>query len=155
MLLCKNDNNMDKQEIRWVQRLDSYRKALQRMNDVAEKVSAAMVANEDAEVYADALIHRYEFTQELAWKLMKDYLEYSGLQGIIGSRDAIRHALQSGLLDDDRWMDTIADRNITSHNYNQSVANDVSMRILGVYRPLFNKFLQLMTEKEAGLCDTE
>lgn len=58
---------------------------------------------------------------------MKDYLEYMGIEGIIGSRDAIRYALQNGLIDDDRWMDTISDRNITSHNYNQEIANVVAI----------------------------
>jgi nucleotidyltransferase substrate binding protein (TIGR01987 family) len=99
----------------------------------------------------DALIQRYEFTHELAWKLMKDYLEFMGISGIIGSRDAIRYALQNGIIEDDRWMDTIVDRNITSHNYNQEIAIEVAGRIISVYHSLFNEFLRVMTEKESLL----
>lgn len=142
---------MDKQEIRWVQRLDSYRKAFERMSEAVEMTSLYSIKNRETELFLDALIQRYEFTHELAWKLMKDYLEYMGIEGIIGSCDAIRYALQNGLIDDDRWMDTIADRNITSHNYNQEVANEVANRIISVYKSLFDEFLQVMTEKESQL----
>ena len=96
-------------------------------------------------------LQRYEFTHELAWKLMKDYLEYMGISGIVGSRDAIRYALQNGLIDDDRWMDSIVDRNITSHNYNQEIAIEIAGRIISIYQPLFDKFLQVMSEKESRL----
>lgn len=89
---------MDKQEIRWVQRLDSYRKAFERMNEAVEMISLYSIKNRETELFLDALIQRYEFTHELAWKLMKDYLEYMGISGIVGSRDAIRYALQNGLL---------------------------------------------------------
>lgn len=142
---------MEKQEIRWVQRLDSFRKAFGRMNEAVKSVSIYSVKTIESELLLDALIQRYEFTHELAWKLMKDYLEYMGISGIVGSRDAIRYALQNGLVDDDRWMDTISDRNITSHNYNQEIANEVANRIISVYKSLFDKFLQVMTEKESQL----
>lgn len=142
---------MDKQEIRWVQRLYSYRKAFGRMNEAVKSVSIYSVKTIESELLLDALIQRYEFTHELAWKLMKDYLEYMGISGIVGSRDAIRYALQNGLIDDDRWMDSIVDRNITSHNYNQEVANEVANRIISVYKLLFDEFLQEMTEKESHL----
>ena len=142
---------MDKKEVRWVQRLDSFRNAFERMSEAVEMTSLYSIKNRETELFLDALIQRYEFTHELAWKLMKDYLEYMGIGGIIGFRDAIRYALQNGLVDDDRWMDTISDRNITSHNYNQEIANEVANRIISVYKPLFDKFLQVMTEKESQL----
>lgn len=142
---------MEKQEIRWVQRLDSYRKAFERMNEAVEMISLYSIKNRETELLLDALIQRYEFTHELAWKLMKDYLEYMGISGIIGSRDAIRYALQNGLIDDDRWMDSIVDRNITSHNYDQEIAIEIAGRIISIYQPLFDKFLQVMSEKESRL----
>ncbi|MBO7277950.1 MAG: nucleotidyltransferase substrate binding protein [Bacteroidales bacterium] len=142
---------MEKQEIRWVQRLDSYRKAFERMNEAVEMISLYSIKNRETELLLDALIQRYEFTHELAWKLMKDYLEYMGISGIVGSRDAIRYALQNGLIDDDRWMDSIVDRNITSHNYDQEIAIEIAGRIISIYQPLFDKFLQVMSKKESLL----
>lgn len=142
---------MDKQEIRWVQRLDSFRKAFRRMKEAVKSVSIYSVKTIESELLLDALIQRYEFTHELAWKLMKDYLEYMGISRIVGSRDAIRYALQNGLIDDDRWMDSIVDRNITSHNYDQEIAIEIAGRIISIYQPLFDKFLQVMSEKESIL----
>lgn len=142
---------MEKQEIRWVQRLYSFRKAFGRMNEAVKSVSIYSVKTIESELLLDALIQRYEFTHELAWKLMKDYLEYMGISGIVGSRDAIRYALQNELIDDDRWMDSIVDRNITSHNYNQEIAIEIAGRIISIYQPLFDKFLQVMSEKESLL----
>jgi nucleotidyltransferase substrate binding protein (TIGR01987 family) len=142
---------MEKQEIRWVQRLDSFRKALERMNEAIKSVSVYSAKSIESELMLDALIQRYEFTHELAWKLMKDYLEFMGISGIIGSRDAIRYALQNGIIEDDRWMDSIVDRNITSHNYDQEIAIEIAGRIISIYQPLFDKFLQVMSEKESRL----
>ena len=142
---------MEKQEIRWVQRLGSYRKAFERMNEAVEMISLYSIKNRETELLLDALIQRYEFTHELAWKLMKDYLEYMGISGIVGSRDAIRYALQNGLIDDDRWMDSIVDGNITSHNYDQEIAIEIAGRIISIYQPLFDKFLQVMSEKKSRL----
>ena len=142
---------MEKQEIRWVQRLDSFRKAFGRMKEAVKSVSIYSVKTIELELLLDALKQRYEFTHELAWKLMKDYLEYMGISGIVGSRDAIRYALQNGLIDDDRWMDSIVDRNITSHNYDQKIAIEIAGSIISIYQPLFDKFLQVMSEKESRL----
>ena len=35
---------------------------------------------------------------------MKDYAEYQGYTDIRGSRDAIRKALEMGLIDDKQWI---------------------------------------------------
>ena len=93
------------------------------------------------------MIQRYEYTHELAWKVMKDYEEYQGITDIMGSRDAIRVALRAGILDDDRWMDTISDRNLTSHNYDDETAKHIVNNIINVYYPLFVKFETTMTGK--------
>ncbi|WFE68789.1 nucleotidyltransferase substrate binding protein [Thiomicrospira sp. R3] len=50
-------------------------------------------------------------THELAWKVMKDYLECEGHQGIIGSRSASRLAFNIGLVSDGQvWMDKVESR---------------------------------------------
>ena len=95
----------------------------------------------------EGLIQRYEYTQELAWKLMKDYEEYQGYTEIQGSRDAIRKALAMGLVSDSAWMDTIASRNITSHYYDEIAFNAVYRKIMDVYFPLFKEFCNVMNEK--------
>ena len=111
-------------------------------------VSALSNSSSDQnDLLAEGLIQRYEYTHELAWKVMKDYEEYQGITEIMGSRDAIRVALRAGILDDDRWMDTISDRNLTSHNYDDETAKHIVNNIINVYYPLFVKFETTMTGK--------
>lgn len=89
-------------------------------------------------------IREFEFTYELAWKTMKDYLEFQGITGIIGSRDAFRNAFQNGLIEQGGiWQEMIDDRNLLSHNYDEIIAEQVADRISG-YAKLLVKFRDKM-----------
>ena len=78
---------------------------------------------------------------------MKDYAEHQGIMEIFGSRDAIRYSLRLGLIDDEKWMDTIKDRNVTSHHYDDDTAQKILDHIVNIYYPLFVKFEEVMLEK--------
>ena len=80
---------------------------------------------------------------------MKDYEAYQGYNDIRGSRDAIRKALAIGLIDNPLWLETIVDRNRTSHNYDESVANEVQQIIVNDYIPLFTDLLEVMEKIES------
>lgn len=139
---------MEDKDVRWIQRFSNYRKALIQLGKAVNIVSALSNSSSDQnDLLAEGLIQRYEYTHELAWKVMKDYEEYQGITDIMGSRDAIRVALRAGILDDDRWMDTISDRNLTSHNYDDETAKHIVNNIINVYYPLFVKFETTMTDK--------
>ncbi|MBQ6682896.1 MAG: nucleotidyltransferase substrate binding protein [Bacteroidales bacterium] len=139
---------MEDKDVRWIQRFSNYRKALIQLGKAVNIVSALSNSTSDQnDLLAEGLIQRYEYTHELAWKVMKDYEEYQGITDIMGSRDAIRVALRAGILDDDRWMDTISDRNLTSHNYDDETAKHIVNNIINVYYPLFVKFETTMTGK--------
>ena len=144
---------MEEKDIRWVQRFSNYRKALVQLGKAAGIVSELKGRGDEDMLMEEGLIQRYEYTHELAWKTMKDYAEYQGLSDIVGSRDAIRQTLQSGLISDDRWMDSIRDRNLTSHNYDDDTAQAIVSNIINVYYPLFVEYektmlnrLEMMTE---------
>lgn len=135
-------------DIRWVQRFSNYRKALNLLGKAVGIVSAQLSYNkEELDLLKEGLIQRYEYTHELAWKVMKDYAEYQGIMGINGSRDAIRQTLQFGLIDDDRWMDTIIDRNLSLHNYDNETAKKIVSNIISIYYPLFVKYESAMLAK--------
>ena len=135
----------DGTDVRWRQRLDNYKKAYKKLLIAAEKVKNISDYDEDMqELVNEGLIQRFEYTHELAWNLMKDYETYQGYNDIRGSRDAIRKALAIGLIDSPLWLDTIADRNRTSHNYDESVANEVQHIVVNDYIPLFTDFLNMM-----------
>jgi nucleotidyltransferase substrate binding protein (TIGR01987 family) len=132
---------MVQQNIRWQQRFSNYRKALVKLNQavvlLSEQIEREAVIDE---LLQEGLIQRFEYTHELAWKVMKDYAEYQGYTDVRGSRDAIRKALEMGLIDDRRWMETIEDRNLTVHNYDNEIASEIYENIMNVYAPLFVAF---------------
>lgn len=136
---------MAQQTIRWRQRFNNYRKALAKLTQAVELLSG-QVSREEAvdELLQEGLIQRFEYTHELAWKVMKDYAEYQGYTDVRGSRDAIRKALEMDLIDDSRWMETIEDRNLTVHNYDNEVATEIYGNIMQTYHPLFLAFEQKM-----------
>ena len=84
----------------------------------------------------EGLIQRFEYTHELAWKVMKDYAEYQGYSDIRGSRDAIRKALEINLIFDRRWMESVEDRNLTSLRVRFSPINVISTSEKGLKVPL-------------------
>lgn len=136
---------MENKDIRWIQRFSNFRKALAKLS-VAVGIVSEKMERESAvdELLKEGLIQRFEYTHELAWKLMKDYAEYQGYHEIRGSRDALRQALQMNIISDAEWMESIGDRNLTSHNYDESVAAEVCEAIANKYYPLFVKLEQTM-----------
>jgi nucleotidyltransferase substrate binding protein (TIGR01987 family) len=102
------------------------------------------------EILMDGLIHRFKYTHELAWNVMKDYAEYQGNNNVGGSRDATREALQLKIIENGEiWMDMIQSRNKTTHTYNEATANEIYTKIIDQYFPLFLAFKIKMEEKEA------
>ncbi len=141
----------ENKDIRWMQRFDNYRKALRLLGQAVEIVSQRVNGDEAVEdLLKEGLIQRFEYTHELAWKVMKDYAEYQGYTDIRGSRDAFRKAFEMEIITDKRWMESIADRNLTSHNYDDETAEAIYEAVVNVYYPLFvqleSTMLQLMAE---------
>ena len=145
------DTKETKKDVRWLQRFSNYRKALRKLGQAVDIVSEKMDWGEEVdELLQEGLIQRFEYTHELAWKVMKDYAEYQGYTDIKGSRDAFRKALEMGIIDDVKWMDSIEDRNQTSHNYDDETANEIYRAVVDEYYPLFVKFEKEMV-KLSGL----
>jgi len=126
------------QDIRWKQRFSNYTRAFQYLTE-------AVVLSQQRELSAleqQGLIQSFEFTHELAWKMLKDYLEYQGVSNIVGSRDASRVAFQNALIQDGEvWMQMIAARYQTSHTYNLKVTQSVVESILNRFYPAFNQLV--------------
>lgn len=123
------------QDIRWQQRFKNYLSALKTLAEAVDLSRQRPLSNLEQQ----GLIQAFEFTHELAWKVLKDYLEYQGLVDIVGSRDASRLAFQNGLVEDgDAWMKMIEARNLTSHTYNLAVAQAVVESILTRFYPAFS-----------------
>ena len=127
----KKENEPMAEDIRWKQRLDNYSKALRQLTRFIEK-------GDLNEFEQQGLIQCFEYTYELAWNCIKDVFEAQGEVGIIGSRDAFRLAFKRGLIENgETWMEMIKSRVLTSHTYNEDVAEDISNKIVTQYYPEF------------------
>ncbi len=119
------------QDIRWVQRLNHFSKALSQLTKFIEKGSLN-------ELEEQGLIQAFEYTYELAWNTIKDYFEEQGETNMYGSRDAFRLAFKRGLVEEgETWMDMIKSRALTSHTYNEEIADKIAGDIIGRYFPEF------------------
>ena len=122
---------MSVQDIRWIQRFNNYNKALGQLRKFIER-------GELNELEKQGLIQAFEYTYELAWNTIKDYFEDQGETNINGSRDAFRLAFRRGLIQDgETWMDMIKSRALTTHTYNEKVAEEIGGDITTRYYPQF------------------
>lgn len=146
---------MKDNEIRWVQRFSNFSKALDKLEEAIIQIRAQFSLNSSVRQHPDpflddiikeGLIQRFEYTHELAWNVMKDFLIHAGNNSVYGSKDATRAFFQLGLIDDGEiWMDMIQSRNKTSHTYNELVADEIVTRIENNYLSAFLDFKEQMS----------
>ena len=138
----ENDSSLD---IRWRQRFADYKKALSQLQRFMEK-------RDLNEMEKQGLIQAFEYTFELGWNTIKDYLQYQGVQNMIGARDAIREAFARGLVADGQgWMDMLIDRNQTSHSYNEETAEAIVMGIQNKHVSLLQALKDELEKCEADI----
>lgn len=136
---------MNEQDVRWQQRFANFNKALLQLQDAVELSGQRALSNLEKQ----GVIQAFEFTHELAWNVLKDYLQDQGNQNIKGSKDATREAFKVGLVTDgEQWMAMIQSRNISSHAYDENTAEQLVNAIIHRYFPLF---VTLQTEMEKYL----
>jgi len=139
---------MDAHDIRWKQRFPNYKKALATLGKGVQQYHDKGLS----ELEKQGLIHGFEFTHELSWKVMQDFLKDKGEVNIYGSKDATRLAFNRGLLTNgEAWMNMIADRNLSSHTYQEEISEQILLRIVTIYFDLFINFGNKMNE----LCHTD
>ena len=132
-------------DVRWHQRFSNFRRALAQL---AEAVDLSQV-RELSRLERQGVIQSFEFTHELAWNVLKDYLQDQGNPDIKGSKDATRAAFKVQLIaDGEAWMAMIQSRNISSHTYDERTADPLVNAIVGSY---YAQFVALQTEMQKYL----
>ncbi len=130
---------MSAPDTRWIQRFENYRRALTRL-EAAVELSRQ---RPPADLEQQGMVHAFEFTHELAWNCLKDFLQSRGTADLYGSGDATREAFRNGLIEDgDVWMQMIRDRKQSSHTYNEEVVKEIVAAINADY---IHSFLRLQT----------
>jgi nucleotidyltransferase substrate binding protein (TIGR01987 family) len=136
---------MTNKDIRWIQRLANFKKALQQLSEFIEK-------NKLNKFEKQGLIQSFEYNYELSWNTIKDFYESQGETNIQGSKDAIRMAFKRGLIENgDIWMEMIKSRALTTHTYNEAVVEEITKAIFDNYYQEFteiHKKLQELAKKE-------
>ena len=134
---------MEERQPRWLERLSIFKNAIARMAEVIE-LSKQRTLNQ---FERDSLIKRFEFTYEMAWKLMMSFEKENGVTELLGSKDVVRMAFGMSLIDNgEAWLEMIDDRNKTSHLYDEEMAADVMDEIINTYYPLFVELQDKMNQ---------
>ena len=132
-------------DIRWKQRFDNFNRALYQLT-LAVELSRQ---RDFSDLEKQGVIQGFEFVHELAWNVLKDFLEYEGIQGIVGSRGTVREAFKRGLIaDGELWMDMVEKRNLTSHTYNAALAQQLVADVIKGYYPAFVDLQRDMRARE-------
>lgn len=118
---------------RFAQRLEDFENALKRLKEGIE------ISNPDT-LQIDGILQRFEFTFELSWKTIKDYLEYEGFSEKIGSpREIIQQAFKQHIIEDgDGWIKMMLARNSLSHLYDEETSRKIYNEIKEKYVYLIN-----------------
>ena len=130
----------NEKDIRWKQRFENFNGAFKLLEDTVA-ISSPSVAERGG------LIQFFEVTFELAWKLMKDYLESEGFE-VRSPRETIKTAFQAGLIKDGHlWMAALEDRNLTTHTYQEEKAIAIETKIKNDYYQILKELKDLIASK--------
>ena len=132
---------MENQDIRWKQRFQNFSKSMHHLEN------ALQIPNPDI-VQKAGIIQFFEMSFELAWNMVKDYLEQQGFVDIKSPRSALKKAFETGIIENGHdWMDLLVDRNLTAHTYDDQKATEVERLIKNKYFPLLNALRNTFKQK--------
>lgn len=117
-----------------------YEERKKELLSATERLKEAL-QKEESDIVIDGTLHRFEFTFELAWKTMKDYLEYSGIiEGTGSPREIIKTAFANEIIDDgENWLKMMLARNSLSHLYDEEKSREIYIEIKEIYIDLLQK----------------
>lgn len=118
---------------RFSQKKEDFLNALDRLQEALQQ--------EPTELVIDGTLHRFEFTFELAWKLIKSYLEYMGVAETTGSpRETIQNGFKQGIIENgEEWINMMLSRNSLSHIYDEKTSREMYNKIKNNYINLFTR----------------
>lgn len=119
-------------DIRWKQRFRNFSRAFSLLREALE-----LKPSELSQLEKEGIIQRFEYTFELAWKVLKDVMENDGIAlDKISPKAVVRQAYSAKYLDNpDVWLKMIGDRNLMSHTYDFSKFEAVINTLRELYMP--------------------
>lgn len=137
----------DNKDIRWLQRYDNFQKAC---NRILEITTSDKKPQDLSELEQEGLVQRFEYTFELAWKVLQDLLKYKGYEFMQGPNGTLQQALEDGLIHNhDAWRRMAKARVTTAHTYNEGDALAIVESIYSEFADLLNALnTRLAKEKQ-------
>jgi len=117
----------NRKDIRWKQRFANFKKAFAQLTEAVERIDVL------SQLEKEGLVQRFEYTFELGWKTLKDYLESKGIDAKY-PRDVIKESFRNELIDDgEEWLEMLDKRNAMAHAYDEEVFNEAVREIDAKY----------------------
>jgi nucleotidyltransferase substrate binding protein (TIGR01987 family) len=131
------------QDDRWKQRFQNFQRAIRLLQEVP-----ALEIEKLSLLEKEGIIQRFEFTLELAWKTLKDRMEYDGLiLDRISPKVVLKEAFKNKYIDDiELWIEMINDRNLLSHMYDlevfEKIIPDIQRKYTHLLSDLYTSFIE-------------
>ena len=134
-----------KEDIRWIQRFDNFDRAFKLLQTALN----SRALDDFSDLEQEGIIQRFEYSFELAWKTMKDYLESSGvLFNPVTPTTVIKEAFAAKIIDDgESWIAMMLDRNRLSHSYDMHIFHQVLVAVKENYLPKLEQLHQWLQQK--------
>jgi nucleotidyltransferase substrate binding protein (TIGR01987 family) len=136
-------------QTRWQQRFENFERAFILLDNTFKEKKLDQFSLLEKE----GVIQRFEFTFELAWKTLKDYLEYSGIKLTqITPRETLKQAFAAGIIENgELWISMLEQRNLLSHTYDEREFAKAFQAIADYYLSAINQVFQLLKQKNAEI----
>ncbi len=127
----------ENQDTRWKQRFSNFSRALSLLREAMEEDVFSL-----KQLEKEGIIQRFEYTFELAWKVLKDKMEFDGIVlDQISPKAVVRQAFAAKYINDpDTWLKMIGDRNLMSHTYDFMKFEAVIQSIADAYLPMLDEW---------------
>ncbi len=136
---------MNYKEIRWKQRFENFENAFSLLEEAVDDFSNL------SKLEKEGLIQRFEYTFELSWKTLKDYLESQGVEAKI-PREVIKQAFKNELISDgdegEYWLEMLDRRNQMAHHYDEKTFNENLEKIKNLYFDLIKQVYETLKKQQ-------
>lgn len=135
---------------RFQERKTDYKNAYTKLEEALSEEITKDLSEKTIQIIIDGVLHRFEFTFELAWKTMKDYLEYMGITNKTESpRENIQQAFKQGIVEDGEiWIEIMLARNELFHLYDEATSrkiyHNIKTKYIKEFKKLEEKFEQIL-----------
>jgi nucleotidyltransferase substrate binding protein (TIGR01987 family) len=130
------------EDVRWKQRFSNFQKAFLFFEKAVEQ-------KQYNPIEIGGLVQSFEFTFELGWKTMKDYLYEQGTETKF-PRETLKEGYATQIIEDGHtWIEMLEKRNELSHTYNDAVAAHAVQVIQQSYYPAIKQVYEYFKKANA------